>query len=67
MLLSPVAAAQDEVSACAAHADGSGYLDRTTTRIDGDSVRQLIEVSTDAGETWRSVFDATYRRRVPDG
>jgi len=67
MLLSPVAAAQAEVPACAAHADGSGYLDCTTTRVDGDSVRQLIEVSTDAGGTWRSVFDAAYRRRVPDG
>ena len=68
MLLSPVAAAQDEVPACAVHADGSGYLDRKTlTRIDGDSVRQLIEISTDAGAAWRSVFDATYRGRVPDG
>lgn len=48
--------------------DGSGHLDRTTlTRIDDDSVRQLIEVSTDAGAAWRTVFDAIYRRRVSGG
>lgn len=43
---------------------GDTYLDRTTlTRLDGGDVRQLIEVSTDAGASWNAVFDAVYRRR----
>jgi hypothetical protein len=37
--------------------------DRTTlTREAPDRVHQLIEVSTDGGMTWASVFDAEYRR-----
>jgi len=45
--------------------DGAGYLDRTTlTPLDGGRVRQLIEVSGDGGETWRTTFDAVY---VPVG
>lgn len=39
------------------------YLDRTTlTLMEDGSVRQLIEISTDRGATWRSTFDAIYRR-----
>lgn len=42
-------------------ADGGAYLDRTTlTPLDGGRVRQVIEVSRDGGETWRTVFDAVY-------
>lgn len=38
------------------------YLDRTTlVPLADGTVRQLIEVSTDGGETWRPVFDAIYR------
>ncbi len=42
---------------------GELVLDRTllTPLADG-SVRQLIEWSTDGGETWRSSFDAVYYR-----
>ncbi len=44
--------------------DGRAYLDRTTlTPLDGDRVRQHIEVSTDGGESWRTTFDAVYVRR----
>ena len=44
-------------------AGGGSYLDRTTLTPQADgSVRQLIEVSTDAGATWRAVFDSLYRR-----
>lgn len=43
--------------------DGSSYLDRTTlTPLQDGSVRQHIEVSSDEGETWESVFDAIYRK-----
>lgn len=42
--------------------DGGSYLDRTTlTPLEGDHVRQVIEVSRD-GEEWTSVFDAIYAR-----
>lgn len=41
---------------------GGSYLDRTTLTPNPDgTVRQLIEVSTDRGMTWRTVFDAIYR------
>lgn len=44
-------------------AGGGSYLDRTTlTPLEGDRVRQLIEVSTDGGATWRTTFDAVYAR-----
>lgn len=45
-------------------AEGGSYLDRTTLtpRADG-TVRQVIEVSVDEGETWRTVWDSVYRRR----
>jgi hypothetical protein len=43
---------------------GGSYLDRTTlTPLPDGSVRQLIEVSGDDGATWRSTFDAVYRRK----
>ncbi|MGH9896229.1 MAG: hypothetical protein ACREA0_30395, partial [bacterium] len=43
--------------------DGRIVLDRTTLvpRSGGD-VRQLIEVSSDGGSSWRPTFDARYRR-----
>jgi hypothetical protein len=38
--------------------------DRTTlTRQADGAVRQVIEISQDAGRTWRTIFDAVYRRR----
>lgn len=41
--------------------DGGGYLDRTTlTPVDGGRVRQVIETSSDGGETWTERFDAVY-------
>lgn len=45
---------------------GGAIMDRTTlTRLDDGRVRQVIEQSTDDGETWSVGFDATYvpRRR----
>lgn len=43
--------------------DGVPYLDRTTlTPNEGGTVRQLIEISTDDGATWRTSFDAIYER-----
>jgi len=42
--------------------DGSVVLDRTTlTPLEDGSVRQLIEQSRDAGQTWTVGFDALYR------
>ncbi len=42
---------------------GTGYLDRTTlTPLASGEVRQVIEISRDQGGTWRSVYDARYRR-----
>ncbi len=44
--------------------DGSSYLDRTTlSRLPSGEVRQVIETSTDEGQTWTSGFDAIYRRK----
>jgi hypothetical protein len=44
--------------------DGGSYLDRTTlTRLASGEVRQVIETSTDDGESWTAGFDAIYRRR----
>jgi hypothetical protein len=43
--------------------EGTTVLDRTTlTPLGGGEVRQHIEVSSDRGATWRSSFDAVYRR-----
>jgi hypothetical protein len=45
--------------------DGSLVADRTTlTALADGSVRQLIEISADGGETWRTVFDARYVRSI---
>lgn len=42
---------------------GRSYLDRTTlTPLDGDRVRQVIEISRDGGVTWSTTFDAIYER-----
>jgi len=42
--------------------DGRVVLDRTTlSPLPGSEVRQLIEVSSDGGTTWRPTFDARYR------
>lgn len=44
--------------------DGRRYLDRTTLLpLDTDEVRQWVEISTDGGESWQTVFDARYVRR----
>lgn len=46
------------------HLDGKSHLDRTTlTPLPGGRVRQVIEISRNAGKTWETVFDAEYRRR----
>ena len=45
--------------------NGKSYLDRTTlTKLSRGRVRQLIEVSTDGGAAWRTIFDAEYRPRL---
>lgn len=42
---------------------GAPYLDRTTlTLLEDGRIRQLIEISTDGGESWRAVFDGYYAR-----
>ena len=49
------------------HADGTTHLDRTTlTPVSGGKVRQVIEISRDAGKTWEVVYDAEYRRQTED-
>ena len=43
--------------------DNRSYLDRTTlTPLPDGRVRQVIEWSTDGGETWNIAFDAYYIR-----
>jgi len=43
---------------------GGTYLDRTTlTPSAGGKVRQVIEISLDGGKTWKTTFDAEYRRK----
>jgi hypothetical protein len=43
--------------------DGRSLLDRTTlTPLPNGDVRQVIEISGDGGDTWRTTFDARYRR-----
>ena len=43
---------------------GGTYLDRTTLApLPGGKVRQVIEISTDAGKNWQAGFDAEYRRK----
>jgi hypothetical protein len=42
---------------------GRSYLDRTTlTPRPSGEVHQVIEASTDSGATWRSLYDAIYRK-----
>jgi len=44
--------------------NGAPYLDRTTLTPLGDGrVRQLIEISTDGGKSWRATFDGYYARK----
>lgn len=44
-------------------AEGGSYLDRTTLTPEPDgSVRQVIQISRDGGESWETTFDAVYRR-----
>jgi hypothetical protein len=44
--------------------DGSMILDRTTlTPKDQNHVRQVIEISRDEGQNWKTVFDAIYVRK----
>ncbi len=51
---------QGEIS----RSDTTSYLDRTTlSPISADSVRQLIEISTNEGSTWKTTFDAIYVRK----
>jgi hypothetical protein len=45
---------------------GATVSDRTTlTRLPDGSVRQLIEVSTDGGKSWKTTFDGLYRPIAP--
>ncbi len=45
--------------------NGKVTLDRTTlTRIDNNTVSQLIQISQDDGENWRTTFDAIYKRNL---
>lgn len=47
---------------------GGSYLDRTTlTPRENGTVRQLIETSTDGGDSWRTSFDAIYRSVETEG
>ena len=49
------------------HPDVGTYLDRTTlTPNENGSVRQLIEISKDAGATWKTTFEAIYSRVTSD-
>lgn len=44
---------------------GGHYLDRTTlTPLPGSEVRQVIETSTDGGDTWAVGFDGLYVHRA---
>jgi len=46
-------------------ADGRQVASRMTFfNLDGNQVRQLVEQSTDGGETWNTQYDLTYRRRA---
>lgn len=44
--------------------EGEKYLDRTTlTPLENGQVRQVIEISTDGGRSWRTMFDGRYVRQ----
>ena len=42
--------------------NGKKVLDRTTLFPEKNEVRQLIEQSPDGGQTWRTTFDAIYKK-----
>jgi hypothetical protein len=43
--------------------NGRWFFDRTTLHpLAGGEVRQVIEISTDGGDTWRTTYDARYRK-----
>ncbi len=45
------------------HPDVGEWSDRTTLKaVDNGEVRQIIETSSDSGKTWKTGFDAIYRR-----
>ena len=45
--------------------DGGSYLDQTTLEpLDDGRVRQVIEISTDGGRNWQTIFDALYQRQT---
>lgn len=45
-------------------AEGGSYLDQTTLTPEADgTVRQVIQISRDRGESWETTFDAVYRRQ----
>lgn len=45
-------------------AEGGSYLDRTTLTPQPDgTVRQVIQISRDDGESWETTFDAVYSRQ----
>jgi hypothetical protein len=44
------------------HVEAGSWMDRTTlTPQEDGSVRQLIEISEDGGQSWNPTFDANYR------
>jgi hypothetical protein len=49
------------------HPDAGQWFDRTTLKsVEDGAVRQLIKISSDAGNTWETTFDAIYRRANSD-
>ncbi len=45
------------------HPDAGQWFDRTTLKpVENGTVRQHIEISSDAGNTWETTFDAIYRK-----
>lgn len=46
------------------HPEAGTWLDRTTlTPLDGETLRQIIEISRDGGRSWETTFDGIYRRK----
>jgi hypothetical protein len=49
------------------HPEAGQWFDRTTLKSVGNgAVSQVIEISSDAGNTWETTFDAIYRRVSSD-